>query len=196
MYLFWWHLKSEWVRGWFNSAPAYEACVHRDALEVLGGGKRRGRSATGQRQTWLWRLCYSICLLSGPELFVLLASKTLVIVSFALEQLFEVGFAVKFTLKRCKTAKAARNGGIKELHADHSGQEKKNKKKTSILYIITWVWHCSACSRNMLNGRQGCLQPVSPLGRLSSNMMYTLPSGCWSWRTEHTNILLYYQACT
>lgn len=29
---------------------AYEACVHRDALEVLGGGKRRGRSATGQRQ--------------------------------------------------------------------------------------------------------------------------------------------------
>lgn len=106
MYLFWWHLKSEWVRGWFNSAPAYEACVHRDALEVLGGGKRRGRSATGQRQTWLWRLCYSICLLSGPELFVLLASKTLVIVSFALEQLFEVGFAVKFTLKRCKSAKA------------------------------------------------------------------------------------------
>lgn len=59
---------------------------------------------------------------------MLLASKTLVIVSFALEQLFEVGFAVKFTLKRCKTAKAARNGGIKELHADHSGQEKKNKK--------------------------------------------------------------------
>lgn len=136
MYLFWWHLKSEWVRGWFNSAPAYEACVHRDALEVLGGGKRRGRSATGQRQTLLWCLCYSICLLSGPELFVLLASKTLVIVSFALEQLFEVGFAVKFTLKRCKSAKAARNGGIKELHADHSGQEKTTKNKTKPQYTI------------------------------------------------------------
>lgn len=37
---------------------------------------------------------------------MLLTSKTLVIVSFALEQLFEVGFAVKFALKRCKTAKA------------------------------------------------------------------------------------------
>lgn len=59
---------------------------------------------------------------------MLLTSKTLVIVSFALEQLFEVGFAVKFALKRCKTAKAARNGGIKELHANHSGQEKTGKK--------------------------------------------------------------------
>lgn len=48
MYLFWWHLKSKWARGWFNSAPAYEACVPRDVLEVLGGGKgkRQGRGGT------------------------------------------------------------------------------------------------------------------------------------------------------
>lgn len=39
------------------------------------------------------------------------------------------------------------------------------------------VWLCSACSRNTLNGKPGCWQPVSPLGRLSSHMMRTLPSG-------------------
>lgn len=54
-------------------------------------------------------LLYSIiCLLGGPELFVLFAPKALVIVAFAFEQLLEVRFAVKFTLKSCKAAKAAR----------------------------------------------------------------------------------------
>lgn len=48
MYLFWWHLESEWARGWFNSASAYEACVHCDILEVLGGG--RGMAGMGHRQ--------------------------------------------------------------------------------------------------------------------------------------------------
>lgn len=107
MYLFWWHLKSESeCVGDFNSAPAYEACVHRDVSEVLGGGKGRGMAGMGHRQTWLCRLCYIICLLGGPELFVLFASEALVVVAFAFEQLLEVGFTVKFTLKSCEGAKA------------------------------------------------------------------------------------------
>lgn len=37
---------------------------------------------------------------------MLFASEALVVVAFALEQLLEVGFAVEFTLKSCKGAKA------------------------------------------------------------------------------------------
>lgn len=142
MYLFWWHLKSKWVCGWFNSAPVYEACVHRDALEVLGEGNRRDRSVTGQRQTRLWRLCYTIWLLGGPELFVLLASEALVIVSFAFEQLLEVGFAVKFALKSCKAAKA--EFGIAVLAAETCWMEDKvvcNQFLHWVDCLLTWCAH-------------------------------------------------------
>lgn len=71
-------------------------------------------------------LLYSIiCLLGGPELFVLFASEALVIVAFAFEQLLEVRFAVKFTLESCKAAKAARKQVMKPLHTNQKTQETK-----------------------------------------------------------------------
>lgn len=135
MYLFWWHLKSKWARGWFNSAPAYEACVHRDVSEVLGGGRGRGRAEMGHRQTWLCRLCYIICLLGGPELFVLFASEALVVVAFAFEQLLKVGFTVEFTLKGCEGAKAAEGRTEQRLHTKTKGVQNKYIGKKSVNYI-------------------------------------------------------------
>lgn len=76
--------------------------------------KIKGRSGAAYRQTGSWCLCYIICLLGGPQLFVLLASKALVIVSFAFEKLLEVGFAVKLSLKGCKGAKAIKRGKRKK----------------------------------------------------------------------------------
>lgn len=54
---------------------------------------------------------------------MLFASETLVIVSFALEQLLEVGFAVKLTLKSRKSAKA--EFGVAVLAAEACRMEDK-----------------------------------------------------------------------
>lgn len=128
MYLFWWHLKSKWAVGWLNCAPAYETYVHCDVLEVL------------------CRLCYIICLLGGPELFVLFASEALVVVAFAFEQLLIVGFTVKFTLKSCEGAKAAGKGGMKPLYTNkkESGEEESqvNKQGNSVYSHLSLALQC------------------------------------------------------
>lgn len=49
---------------------------------------------------------------------MLFASKALVIVAFAFEELLEMGFAVKFTLKSCVGAKAAETGDIERLNTN------------------------------------------------------------------------------
>lgn len=52
---------------------------------------------------------------------MLLATEALVVVAFAFEQLLIVGFAVKFTLKSCKGAKAAweeERAGRNQLYAN------------------------------------------------------------------------------
>lgn len=113
MYLFWWHLKSKSACGWFYSAPEWGMC----SSWCIGGVRRRKKKKRGwHRQTCLCRLCYIIRLLGGPELFVLFASEALVVVAFTFEQLLKVRFTVKFTLKSCKGAKAAKRGEIKPLN--------------------------------------------------------------------------------
>lgn len=89
----------------------------------IGGVRRRKRKRHGRdgAQTWLCCLRHIFCLLGGPELFVLLATEALVVVAFAFEQLLIVGFAVKFTLKSCKGAKAAweeERAGRNQLYAN------------------------------------------------------------------------------
>jgi len=54
----------------------------------------------------MWSSYGLLRILGGPKLLVLFASKALVIVAFALEELLEMGFTVEFTLKSCKGAKA------------------------------------------------------------------------------------------
>lgn len=123
--------------------PAYAACVHRDVLEVLGGGKGRGRAGMGHRQTWLLCcLCYIIWVLGGPELFVLFASEALVVVAFALEQLLIVGFTVKFTLKSCEGAKA--EFGVTVLAAEACWMEDQVVGNQSLHWVdrlVTWWTH-------------------------------------------------------
>lgn len=52
---------------------------------------------------------------------MLFASEALVVVAFALEQLLIVGFTVKFTLKSCEGAKAARKRGMEPLYTNEIG---------------------------------------------------------------------------
>lgn len=49
---------------------------------------------------------------------MLFASKALVVVAFAFEQLLIVGFTVEFTLKSRKGAKAAKMEEIKQLYTN------------------------------------------------------------------------------
>lgn len=95
-----------------NSRLEVEACARRDASEGEGEGEEEKREPrTGPR--WdaggraLRRLGDVLRLLGGPELFVLFAPEALVVVAFALEQLLEVRFAVKLTLKSREGAEAA-----------------------------------------------------------------------------------------
>lgn len=73
----------------------------------------------------LCHLSYIIRLLGGPELFVLFASEALVVVALVFEQLLVVRFAVKFTLKSCEGAKAAKKAVIKQLLTNQRGQQNK-----------------------------------------------------------------------
>lgn len=75
----------------------------------------------GHEQTRLCRLRYILCLLGGPELFVLFASEALVIVAFAFEQLLKVRFAVKLALEGRKGAKT--EFGVAVLAAEACGME-------------------------------------------------------------------------
>lgn len=174
MYLFWWHLKSEWVCGWFNSAPAYEACVHRDAF---GGVKRRKQkrqvcdgttadtimaSLLYYLSPWRPRALCAACVQSPRRSF--LCSWTAV----------GSGVCSKIRLEELQRSRGCQEERSQRV-TRHTTVARRKIKNSSKLYIVTWVWHCSACSRNMLNGRQGCLQPISPLGRRSSHMMHILP---------------------
>lgn len=180
MYLFRWHLKSEWARGWFNSAPAYEACVHCDVLEVLGGGKGRCGAGMGQADMimpsllyylspWRPRALCAVCVRSPRRscLCFWTAAESGVYSKIHLEE-----------LRRCQGCREGRNETV-IYKPKESGEEEcqVNTQGNSNLYIVTWVWRCSACSRSMMNGRPGCWQPISPSGRPSSHMMNTLPFG-------------------
>lgn len=144
MYLFWWHLKSKWARGWFNSAPAYEACVHRDVSEVLGGGKRR-------RQGW-----------DGTQADMIMPSLLYYLSPWRPRALCAV--CVRSPRRSCLCFwTAAESGVYSKIHLE------------GLRRCQGWVWRCSACSRSTLNGRPGCWQPISPLGRRSSHMTNTLP---------------------
>lgn len=114
---------------------------------MLGGGERdRGRAGMGHRETWLCRLCYIVCLLGGPELFVLFAPEALVVVAFALEQLLEVGFAVEFALKSCEGAKAV--GGRRKVGIK---QTVTSKKKTRAAPDQRFSWSTNGCHVRAIN---------------------------------------------
>lgn len=148
MYLFWWHLKSEWVCGWFNSAPSLWGMC---SSWCIGGVRRREKKRQVCDRT---KAAMIMAYLSPWRPRAVCAARV---------QNPRHSFLCSWTVVWSGVCSKIR---LEEMQKCQG-----------------WVWHCSACSRNMLNGRRGYLQPVSPLGRLSSNMMYTLPSGCWSWRT-------------
>lgn len=76
---------------------------------MLGG--KTSRAQVPRRQTPLSRLAHVVRLLGIPELFVLFASKALVVVALAFEQLLKVRFAVEFTVKGSKGAETAATTG-------------------------------------------------------------------------------------
>lgn len=76
---------------------------------MLGG--KTSRAQVPCRQTPLSRLAHVVRLLGIPELFVLFASKALVVVALAFEQLLKVRFAVEFTVKGSKGAETAATTG-------------------------------------------------------------------------------------
>lgn len=65
---------------------------------------------------------------------MLFAPEALIIVAFAFEQLLEVRFAVKFTLKSCKAAKAARSEVRKYINIKYkpkkSGVDEESQVQT------------------------------------------------------------------
>lgn len=77
------------------------------------------------RQTPLSRLGHVFRLLSIPELFVLFASKALVVVALALEQLLKVRFAVEFTVEGSKGAKTAARRGKAYQTNRREGKERR-----------------------------------------------------------------------